>query len=92
MSEHKHTSPTTRTRTSTSLPEPVVLKVHRAVVSDSKFPNRTSLDLIAKHLRTIRATGTLTVNFSQGGVNTVTFSARNTLNGHDHLELKFEGD
>lgn len=72
--------------------EPVRLEVHRAVVSESKFPNRTSLDLIAKHLRTIRATGKLTINFSLGGISGVTFEARNTLNGHDHLEIKFESD
>lgn len=67
------------------------LEVHRAVVSESRFPNRSSLDSIARHLRSIHATGKLTINFSQGGVNTVTFEARHTLNGTDHVELKFEG-
>jgi hypothetical protein len=71
---------------------PNVLVVHREVLSESKFPNKSSLDKIAKHLRSIRATGKLTIHFSQGGVNTVTFEARHTLNGYDHIELKFEGD
>lgn len=67
-------------------------EVKRAVVSESRFPNKISLDSIAKHLRTIHATGKLSVNFSLGGVSDVTFEARYTLNGNDHVEIKFEGD
>lgn len=68
------------------------LQVHRAVVSESRFPNKTGLDNLAKHLRSIKAIGQLTINFSQGSVTGISFVARKKLNGHDHVELKFEGD
>jgi hypothetical protein len=71
---------------------PQVAKTERSVVSTSSFPAKSSLDAIAKYLRTIRATGKLVVNFSQGGTNSVTFEARHVLNGDDHVELIFEGD
>ena len=64
--------------------------VRRAVVSTSQFPNRTSLDAVSKHLRSIKATGQLVINFSQGGINSVTFEAQHKLNGHDHVELIFD--
>ena len=63
--------------------------MERAVLSVSRFPAKVSLDDIARHLRAIRATGKLTINFSQGGTNSVTFEARHTLNGSDRVELLF---
>ena len=67
------------------------LKTHRSVISRTKFPNRSSLDAIRHHMKSIRGTGRLTVDFSQGGVNSITFEASHMLNGHDHVELLFEG-
>jgi hypothetical protein len=66
------------------------IKIQRAVVSRSRWPNKSNLQDIREHMRHIRATGRLVVHFSQGGVNTITFEAESTLNGHDHIELMFD--
>jgi hypothetical protein len=65
------------------------LDIKRSVVSQSRFPNKSSLDIIAKHLHMIGATGKLTIDFSQGGINSVSFEARHSLNGSDKLEIQF---
>lgn len=65
------------------------LAVKRLVLSVVQFPRKTSLDNIARHIRTIKGTGALIVHFSQGGINAVTFESRNSLDGHNHVELKF---
>jgi hypothetical protein len=77
---------------SASNPQPSRLEVHRTVISESRFPNKLNLDTIAKHLRAIRAIGKLTVNFSQGGVSSVTFESRHSLNGSDHVEIRFDSE
>jgi hypothetical protein len=64
-------------------------EIRRSVLSRSKYPNKSSLDRIANSLRLIHATGKLTINFSQGGVNSVTFEASHDLNGSDRMELQF---
>lgn len=65
------------------------IDIKRSVVSQSKFPNKSSLDIIAKHLHVIGATGKLVVDISQGGINSVSFEARHSLNGSDKLEIQF---
>lgn len=65
------------------------IEIRRQVVSVSRFPNNSSLDSLIKHLRSIRARGKLTVNLSQGGINTILFEASHALNGNDHVELQF---
>jgi hypothetical protein len=64
--------------------------VRRSVVSEIRFSNQESLDSIKSKLRRARATGQLTVHVSQGGINTVTFVAKNDLDGHQHIELLFD--
>jgi hypothetical protein len=69
---------------------PVDLHIRRSVVSKIKFPNRVSLDHVRQQLRKLHATGTMTLQFYQGGVTLVTFVAENDLNGHDRVELQFD--
>ncbi len=69
---------------------PIDLQVKRSVVSEIHFPNRTSLDNIKNQLRKLKATGQLICHVSQGGINAVTFVAKNDLNGSQHIELKFD--
>lgn len=61
----------------------------RFVVSETSLPTKISLEEIRQQLKRIRATGKLVVNFSQGSANTVTFEARQSINGDDHVEIKF---
>lgn len=68
---------------------PLDLQIKRSVVSEITFSNKISLDQIKTQLRRIKATGKLIVNVSQGGVNTVYFEARNSLDGQSHVELLF---
>lgn len=65
------------------------IDIERSVVSRSRYPNKSSLDRIARSLRALHATGKLTINFSQGGVNSVLFEAIHVLNGSDQVELHF---
>ena len=69
---------------------PIDTQVKRSVVSEIRFSNRESLEAIKHQLKRIKATGKLTVHVSQGGINAVTFEARNELNGHSHVELIFD--
>jgi hypothetical protein len=66
------------------------IEIRRSVVSVSRFHNRSSLDSLVKHLRSIRARGKLTVNLSDGGISAIQFEATYLLNGHDNIEILFE--
>lgn len=69
---------------------PSELKVKRLVLSEITFSNKSIIDSVVKQLRKVRATGKLIVNLSQGGVNSVVFEAKNSIDGHSHIELKFD--
>lgn len=66
-----------------------VQEVRRSVVSRTKFSNKSSLDRIDRYLRVIGAMGKLTVTYSQGGKNIVSFEAEQSLNGSDRVEIQF---
>lgn len=59
----------------------------RAVVSESFFTNRLSLDEIYSYLRSRKVTGQLIVSISQGGKNTVTFIERHDVNGATEIQV-----
>ena len=65
------------------------LKIQRSVVSRISFPNKSDLERIRTHMRSVRGTGKLVISFSQGGVNSITFEVSNSLKGHDNVELLF---
>lgn len=68
---------------------PIDLQIKRSVVSEIHFPNRIDLDNIKSQLHRIKATGKLTIEVYQGGLTSITFVAKNDLNGHDKIELHF---
>lgn len=59
----------------------------RVVVSESKFPNKSSLDAIRDYLRTMRATGKLVINFAQGGTNSVVFEERQSVDSATEIHV-----
>jgi len=61
----------------------------RSIRSTTYFSNRDSLEAIRKNLRLLKANGTLSITFAQGGVNEVKFQAETRINGDDHVEIKF---
>lgn len=60
----------------------------RSLHSRSTFPNTTSLDAIRNYLKTVKATGQMVVNYSQGGINSIFFEERNDVNGADRIEVR----
>ena len=56
-------------------PIPHVSEAHH-LVRERSFPPSTSLDAIARELKGTGATGKLTIDFSTGGIGSITFHER----------------
>lgn len=60
----------------------------RTITSESQFPNNADIIEIIRYLRDRKAIGSLQINVSQGGVNTIVFVERKSVKDATDISIR----